>query len=325
MKIKLLLFLSLISFLCFSQTKVGKVQFNDIDTFGKTELMLNGAGARDKDYAIALYLNFEVDGVEDGEMVADKNADMALTIKTTSVKDREELKQMIRIGLERATDGNSYLLENDIRDFLAILPDEGVDKYEIIKVLYTKDQEFTIFRNREEIGVMQNSLEFKKAFFRIWLGENPVSEELKEDLLGSTQINPILGKWKTFDKETGVALSIVQLYVINKKLYGTINMMLRQSERDAVCYKCQGDDKNQKVEGLVIIKNLKPKGEYKFVDGTFTDIENGEVSPCQIWIKEEEPETLFVKYKGGGGTHEWKRVEDDQPSNLEEYRTVKRF
>ena len=122
MNIKLLLLTIIIPYSFFSQTKVGKVQFNDVDTFGETELMLNGAGARNKDYAIALYLNFEVDGEEDGEMVSDKNADMALTIKTTADKNREELKEMIRIGLERATDGNSYLLENEIRDFLLVKP-----------------------------------------------------------------------------------------------------------------------------------------------------------------------------------------------------------
>lgn len=307
-----------------AQTRVGKTGFNDVDLFDETELVLNGAGAKGRDYAIALYLNFEVDGPEDGIMVAEKDADMAFTIKMTSSKDKDELKEMIRVGLERATDGNSYVLEEKIRDFIELIPSE-ILKYEIFRISYEKGGVMKLFKNKEVVGTLKDTQEFKTAFFKIWLGTNPVDPELKIDLLGSSDVNPVLGSWKTFDKETGVALSIVRLYMIDKKLYGAIERMLRESERDAVCYKCQGEDKNQKVEGLVIIKDLKPKGNYKYDDGTFTDIVSGDIADSSIWVDDDNPDILKVRYKGGGGTHEWKRVNTDEPSNREEYRTAKRF
>ena len=327
MKLRLLSFLLLINtffFQIYAQTIVGKTGFNDVDTFDKTELVLNGAGAKGREYAIALYLNFEVDGPEDGIMVAEKDADMAFTIKMTSSKDKDELKEMIRIGLERATDGNSYVLEDKIRDFIALIPSEML-KYEIFRISYEKGGVMKLYKNKEVVGRLDDAKEFKSAFFKIWLGTNPVDPALKINLLGSSDINPVLGSWKTFDKETGVALSIVRLYMIDKKLYGAIERMLRESERDAVCYKCQGEDKNQKVEGLVIIKDLKSKGNYKYDDGTFTDIVTGEIADSSIWIDDDHPNILKVKYKGGGGTHEWKRIKTDEPSNREEYRTAKRF
>ncbi|WP_299214937.1 chalcone isomerase family protein [uncultured Aquimarina sp.] len=311
-----------VTFISFSQTKVGNLHFNDIDVFENTELMLNGAGEREKLYTIGLYLDFEVDGVEDGLMVADKNATMALTIKTISDISNEELKGIIRNGLERATDGNSYLMEDHIRDFLKLLP-KAFNKYEIFKIVYTKDEKLTLYKNKQRLGAVNNSLEFKQALFKIWLGDNPVDSELKEDLLGTFDTNPILGQWKAYDKKTGVAINVVQLYMIKNKVFGSIQQMLRQSERDAVCYQCEGDDKNQPVEGLVIIKNLKNKSEFKYVDGRFTDIRSGKVSICQMWIDEDDMNVLNVRYKGSGGVHQWKRVENSRKDNREDFRTVK--
>ncbi|PKV49660.1 uncharacterized protein DUF2147 [Aquimarina sp. MAR_2010_214] len=289
----------------YAQTKVGSVSFNDVDVFNESELMLNGAGSTEKLYAMALYLDFEVDGVEDGVMVAEKDVTMAITIKIISSITDSEFKGIIRNGLERATDGNSYLLENQIRDFLNLLPNE-INRFDIYKILYVKGGKLTLYKNKELLGTI-NSKEFKKALFKIWLGENPIDLKLKEDLLASYEPNPILGRWKTYDKKTGVAISIVQLYVIDKKVYGAIQRMMRISERDAICYECQGADKNQNVEGLVILKGLRLKGN-RYVNGKFTDIKNGKVSECQIWIDEDESNILKVKYKGGGGVHEWKRI-----------------
>ncbi len=307
MKIIVSYFTFFITLITFSQTQVGSLYFNDSDTFEGSELMLNGAGAREKLYAMALYLDFEVDGVEDGIKVAEKDDTMAVVLKLTSSFSRKEFKEIIRNGLERATDGNSYLLENQIRDFLNLLPSE-INKFDIFKILHTKGGELTLYKNKEKLGTIK-SLEFKKALFKIWLGENPVNVELKTNLLASYQPNPVLGKWKTFDKKTGVAINIVQLYVIKNKVFGTIDRMLRQSERDAVCYECRGDDKNQKVEGLVILKGLKKVGE-KYVEGKFTDIKTGKVSECQIWTKPEDQGVLYIKYKGGGGVHKWKKVKE---------------
>ncbi|MFC5047112.1 chalcone isomerase family protein [Aquimarina hainanensis] len=300
-------FVLLISVFSFAQTRVGEVQFNNSDVFEEEELMLNGAGAKDKLYAIGLYLNFEVDGVDDGILVAEKNENMALTIKVLSSSlNSDKLKEVLRNGLERATDGNSYLLEDQIRKFFTYIPKE-VNKHDILKITFKKDKGLTVYRNMESLGTL-NNLDFKKAFFKIWLGENPTDEELKEDLLGSLQTNPVLGRWKVYDKRTGVATSIVQIYVIKNSVFGVIERMLRQSERDAVCYECKGDDKNKQVEGLVVLKRLRPKGENKYAGGKFTNIKNGEVSDCQIWVDEDEEDILNVRYKGSGGTHKWKRI-----------------
>ncbi|WP_324178000.1 chalcone isomerase family protein [Aquimarina gracilis] len=293
----------------FAQTKVGTVRFNDVDNFGETELMLNGAGLRDKLYALALYLDFEVDGVEDGVMVAEKDDTMAITIKVTSSLGSDDLKDLIRNGLEVATNGNSYKLEKEIREFIALLPAD-IKKWDIFRILHTKGGQLSVYKNKTLLGTMK-SQEFKTALFKIWLGENPVDYDLKENLLASYEANPVLGKWKMIDKKTGVALSVMQLYMIDNKIFGAIERMLRDSERDDVCYDCTGEDKNKKIEGMVVIKGLRLVGD-KYAGGTYTNIRDGKVSECQIWTDAEKRDVLFVKYKGSGGVHEWRRVKESK-------------
>ncbi len=293
----------------FAQTKVGPVHFNDVDNFGETELMLNGAGSRDKLYALALYLDFEVDGVEDGVMVAEKDDTMAVTLKVISNFGQDELKDIIRNGLEVATNGNSYKFEKEIRKFIGFLPNE-IKKFDIFRILHTKGGKLSVYKNKTLLGTME-SPEFKIALFKIWLGDNPVDYDLKESLLASYEANPILGKWKMIDRKTGVALSVMQLYMIDNKIFGTIERMLRESERDDVCYECTGEDKNKKIEGMVVIKGLRLSGD-KYAGGTYTNIRDGKVSDCQIWTEEERRNVLFVKYKGSGGVHEWRRVAESK-------------
>ncbi len=291
----------------FAQTKVGNVHFNDTDVFGESELMLNGAGLREKMYAMALYLDFEVNGPEDGVMVSEKDEDMAITIKATSTVSEDDLKTIIRNGLEVATDGNSFKLEKEIRDFINLLP-KGIKKFDIIRILHSKGGKLSVYQNKTLLGAMTSS-EFKSALFKIWLGENPVDYDLKDSLLAAYTPNPVLGKWRMINKKTGVALSIVQLYIIEKKVFGTIERMLRESQRDDVCYDCTGEDKNKKIEGMTILKNLQFKGD-KYSGGTFTNIKTGEVSDCQIWTEEDKRDLLYVKYKGSNGVQEWRRVRE---------------
>ena len=292
-----------------AQTKVGVVRFNDTDKFGETELMLNGAGEREKLYAIGLYLDFEVEGPEDGVKVAEKDKEMAVTIKVLSSMNQKGLEKLIRGGIEVATNGNSFKLEDQIRKFIGLLPND-VKKFDIIKILHTKGGKLTVFRNRTILGTMTN-MEFKTALFKIWLGENPVDYDLKENLLAAYKPNPVLGKWRMIDKESGVALSVVQVYIIDGKVFGTVEKMMRESERDDVCFKCTGEDKNKKIEGMTILKNLRFSGD-KYDGGTYTNVWTGEKADCQIWTEEEKRDVLYVKYKGGGGVHEWRRIKESK-------------
>ncbi len=80
----------------------------------------------------------------------------------------------------------------------------------------------------------------------------------------------IYGEWKTIDDETGEAKSIVKIYEEQGKVYGKIVSLLKEEDKGKLCTKCEGDDKNEPIEGLVIIKDLVAD-DNQFEDGTIFD------------------------------------------------------
>lgn len=84
----------------------------------------------------------------------------------------------------------------------------------------------------------------------------------------------IIGKWKTIDDNTGEPRSIVEIYKKGNKLFGRIDRILKESDRNQLCKECEGDDYNQPIEGMVIIKDLQKDGD-EYEDGTIMDPEMG--------------------------------------------------
>ena len=104
----------------------------------------------------------------------------------------------------------------------------------------------------------------------------------------------IIGKWKTIDDDTGEPKSIVEIYKKGEKLFGRVDRILNEERRKNLCTKCDGDDHNKPIEGLVIIKGLEKDGE-EYGDGTILDPEKGKVYRCKIWIDEDNPNVLNVR------------------------------
>jgi uncharacterized protein (DUF2147 family) len=121
----------------------------------------------------------------------------------------------------------------------------------------------------------------------------------------------VFGEWKTIDDNTGLAKSIVEVYEQNGKVFGRIKKILKEEKRDVRCVYCKGDLKNQKVEGMLILKNLS-KDKDKYEGGTVTDPENGKTYDAKMWLNEDDPNVLMVRgylsflYR----TQEWKRIDD---------------
>ena len=119
----------------------------------------------------------------------------------------------------------------------------------------------------------------------------------------------ILGKWKTFSSHTGEVKSIIKVFEKEGRIYGKIIKLMEEDERDNLCTKCKGEDKNKKIEGLVLIKDFIKDGE-EYVDGTITNPDDGKVYRSKLWLDEDNPNLLHVRgyigifYK----TMDWKRM-----------------
>ena len=104
----------------------------------------------------------------------------------------------------------------------------------------------------------------------------------------------IYGKWKTIDDETGEEKSIVEIYQKEGKVYGKIIDILNPKDRDALCDKCEGNEYNQPVLGLILLKNMNKEGKY-YKNGTIFDPERGKKYKCRIALNSNDPNVLEVR------------------------------
>lgn len=115
------------------------------------------------------------------------------------------------------------------------------------------------------------------------------------------------GTWQTIDDDTGEAKSLVEIYEQNGKYYGRIAKILTDN-KGAICDKCTGKQKNQPIEGLVIIKNLEKDGD-EWNGGTILDPQKGSEYRLVVWY-EDDADKLFIRGKHWTGlyrTQTWVR------------------
>lgn len=122
------------------------------------------------------------------------------------------------------------------------------------------------------------------------------------------QKSSILGRWKTIDDETGKAVSIVEIYESRGKIFGRVAELLNPSDRTKTCSKCDGNDKDKPIMGLVVIKGLlRDDNAYK---GKILDPKHGRIYECVV--KLESKDKLKVRGYVGislfGRTQYWHRV-----------------
>jgi len=106
----------------------------------------------------------------------------------------------------------------------------------------------------------------------------------------------VFGKWKTVDDETGKVKSIVEIYEQGGKVYGKILQLFREPQQvqDPICNKCEGDRKDQRIVGMVIMRDMYLKDGF-YQEGSICDPTNGKVYDCEIWIDSKDSNKLNVR------------------------------
>jgi uncharacterized protein (DUF2147 family) len=93
----------------------------------------------------------------------------------------------------------------------------------------------------------------------------------------------ILGVWKTIDDDGKTAMSHVEIYEREGKVFGKIVKLL-QDPPDSLCDKCTGNKKDKPVLGMEIIDGLSKDG-LAYSGGKILDPDNGKTYTCKIWRK----------------------------------------
>ena len=100
------------------------------------------------------------------------------------------------------------------------------------------------------------------------------------------QEGDVFGKWKTIDDYTGDARAVVETYERDGRLFGkVIKFFPGEGESlDPVCEACEGENKNKKILGMVIINGLVKNGR-EWADGEILDPDTGKIYDCKLWFE----------------------------------------
>jgi uncharacterized protein (DUF2147 family) len=119
----------------------------------------------------------------------------------------------------------------------------------------------------------------------------------------------IVGKWKTIDDETGEAKSIVELFLKSGKMYAKVVEVLDIANKNSLCQKCSGEDKNKPILGLTIIEGLSKEGA-EYTSGEILDPKNGKLYKCAISLESKDKLKVrgYIGFSLLGRTQYWHRV-----------------
>ena len=168
-----------------AQTEVGSVTLPNSVNFNGEELALNGAGIRKKAMVLKLYSGGLYLSSPSSNANAIINADQNMAIKlhiTSSFVSSEAMQEAVNEGFEASMDGNTSSLDTEIKKFIGFFSEEIVED-NIFDITYQKGKGVVAYKNGKELGVIEG-MDFKKALFGIWLGDDPADNKLKKGMLG---------------------------------------------------------------------------------------------------------------------------------------------
>jgi len=177
------LFVSLVAFTAFSQTKtISGIKFPTTAKVNGKSIDMNGGGLREKYwidlYVAALYIQNKT---SDAGKIIYADDEQAIHIKIISGSvTKQRFIESVKIGFGNASHGKAT--QEQIKKFISFFNDE-MKEGDSINLEYSPKEGLTVIKNGEERGKIEG-IEFKKALFSIWLGSNPSDETLKKGFLG---------------------------------------------------------------------------------------------------------------------------------------------
>ena len=170
-------------FITQAQTKINGITFQDTYTAGKDKLVLNGGGTREKMwmdlYVCGLYLT---EKNKDASKIIEANSAMAIRICiVSSLITSSRMTEAVDEGFKKSTGGKTAAIKDKIEKFKKAFM-EPIKVSDVFDIVYMGEKIY-MYKNGTLKGEIEG-LEFKKAVAGIWLGKDPVQEDLKDELLG---------------------------------------------------------------------------------------------------------------------------------------------
>ena len=148
------------------------------------KLILNGQGTRVKFfmkvYDTSLYLGSQSNNAEE---IINSNETMAIRLDVTSTMvTTDAMKDALNSGLIKSTGNNTSSITKEIEQLISTFNSDVTDS-DFFEFVYMPDTGTNVLKNSTYIDTVPG-IEFKKAFFGIWLSKNPIQKNLKKAMLG---------------------------------------------------------------------------------------------------------------------------------------------
>jgi hypothetical protein len=149
-----------------------------------TQLVLNGAGLRDK-FMIDLYVGGLYLPKKSSEATTIINADEPMALRLLIVSGRitsENMTEATLEGFQHSLGNRLATMQPRIDQFLLSFK-EQINKGDVFEMLYLPGSGVVISKNGKALDTVEG-LDFKAALFGIWLGAEPAQKSLKAEMLG---------------------------------------------------------------------------------------------------------------------------------------------
>jgi hypothetical protein len=152
--------------------------------FEGSTLILNGKGTRVvffmKVYEGSLYLETKSSNSDE---IINSSKPMAIRIDVTSeMVTSDAMKKALSEGLKKSTNNNTGNILNEIGQLSASF-NSDVTSGDFYEFIYIPESGTHVLKNNEMVELIPG-FEFKKAFFGIFLSNNPIQKNLKKAMLG---------------------------------------------------------------------------------------------------------------------------------------------
>jgi len=124
----------------------------------------------------------------------------------------------------------------------------------------------------------------------------------------SPKLQNAVGRWQVIDSD-GSKGGQVETYIENGVLFGKVTAARPGRAPDSICTKCPGALKDQRIMGMVVIRNFHPEGD-DWVGGTVVDPENGKEYKGKMWAIGDDKLGMrgYVGISLLGRTATWVRI-----------------
>lgn len=168
----------------FSFSTISAGEPPEVIEFEGSTLMLNGKGTRViffmKVYEGSLYLETKS---SDADEIINSTSPMALRIDVTSeMVTADAMKKALSEGLKKSTNNNTSAILNEIEQLSSSF-NSAVTSGDFYEFIYIPEVGTHVLKNNELVELI-SGLDFKKAFFGIFLSDNPIQKNLKKAMLG---------------------------------------------------------------------------------------------------------------------------------------------